>query len=138
MSTAPSPLQFPLGLKNLQADLHRAHAEYQALCRSLPWSVEPLPGWEAKINPNTEEIITPGREASPGYTPEQVAEEKRLWDTVRELSIALSTHPFWAGLEQGPARVDARMALKNHEDVLAAVTATAAADAGKDDVAQAA
>ena len=117
---AKDPYKFPDDLKQLQAQLHQAHADYQALCRALPWSVEPMPGWPPVKHPHTDEL-TGGREASPGYTPEQVAEERRLWDLVRELSIEVSTHPYWSKPERGPALVDARMALKSHKDVLAAV-----------------
>ena len=122
-SPPPDPYGFPYGLKQLQARLHQANAEYQALCRTLPWSVEPLPGWPPVKHPHTDEL-TGGREASPGYTPEQIAEERRLWDLVRELSIEVSTHPYWKKPEQGPGLVEARMALKNHPDVLGAAAGT--------------
>jgi hypothetical protein len=82
--------------------------------------VEPLPGWPGKEHPHTGEVI-PGREDSPGYTPEQAAEEKRLWELVRELSIAVSTHSYWNKPERGPELVEARMALKHHPDVMAAL-----------------
>ncbi|MFD3334651.1 hypothetical protein ACFWV1_18630 [Streptomyces sp. NPDC058700] len=120
------PYGFPEDLKSLQARLHQARAEYQALCRTLPWSVEPLPGWPGTVHPHTGEA-TGGREPSPGYTPEQAAEERRLWDLVRELSIAVSTHPYWSELELGPDLIAARMALKSHQDVRAAVTGVAEA-----------
>ncbi|MFE7547044.1 hypothetical protein [Streptomyces gardneri] len=118
--TPKDPYGFPDDLKQHQARLHQAHAEYQALCRTLPWSVEPMPGWAPVKHPHTDEL-TGGREASPGYTSEQVVEERRLWDLVRELSIAVSTHPYWSKPERGPELVAARMALKTHKDVLAAV-----------------
>ncbi|WP_435059747.1 hypothetical protein [Streptomyces sp. bgisy060] len=120
------PYGFPVDLKDLQAQLHKARAEYRVLIQTLPWSVEPLPGWPGKEHPHTGEVI-PGREDSPGYTPEQAAEEKRLWDLVRELSIVVSTHPYWIKPESGPALVEARMALKHHPDVVAAVDGLAAA-----------
>ncbi|MFD3565804.1 hypothetical protein [Streptomyces sp. NPDC058667] len=124
------PYGFPEDLKSLQARLHQARAEYRALCRALPWSVsvsvEPLPGWPGTVHPHTGKV-TGGREPSPGYTPEQAAEEQRLWDLVRELSVAVSTHPYWSELERGPELVKARMALKSHEDVTAAVTGVAEA-----------
>ncbi|OKJ62441.1 hypothetical protein [Streptomyces sp. CB02261] len=120
------PYGFPDDLKSLQARLHQARAEYQALCRALPWSVEPLPGWPGTVHPHTGEVAG-GREPSPGYTPEQAAEEKRLWDLVRELSVAVSTHAYWSKPERGPELIAARMALKSHEDVAAAVTGVAEA-----------
>ncbi|MFI9297554.1 hypothetical protein [Streptomyces gardneri] len=106
-------LPFPDDLIELQQRLHEARAEHTALCRALPWSVEPLPGWPGTAHPHTGEV-TGGREASPGYTPEQEAEEKRLWDLVRDLSIAVSTHPHWGTLAKDAGLVKARMELKQH------------------------
>ena len=104
---------FPDDLVDLQKRLHQARAGYSALCRTLPWSVVPLPGWAGEEHPHTG-VVTGGREDSPGYTKEQTAEEKRLWDLVRDLSIAVSTHPFWDTLPKDGAVVEARMALKHH------------------------
>ena len=120
------PYGFPDDLKQLQVQLHQARADHQVLCRALPWSVEPLPGWPGSVHPHTGEV-TGGREPSPGYSPEQVAEEQRLWDLVRDLSIAVSTHEYWAKPERGPELVAARMALKSHKDVLAAIAGVAEA-----------
>lgn len=58
---------FPDDLKKAQAELHRAYAEYRALCQTLPWSVVPLPGWPGQKHPHTDET-TPDRPDSPGYT----------------------------------------------------------------------
>ncbi|MGW4747275.1 hypothetical protein ACWEPR_20970 [Streptomyces sp. NPDC004290] len=107
---------FPADLTALQARLHQTRSEHEALVRTLPWSVEPMPGWAPKINDNTGDIIEPGREPSPGYTPEQIAEDARLRALVRDLSDQVSTHPFWGTLERGPQLVDARTALKSHSD----------------------
>ncbi|WP_030556684.1 hypothetical protein [Streptomyces exfoliatus] len=104
---------FPDDLIETQQRLHQARAEHTALCRALPWSVEPLPGWPGAAHPHTGEV-TGGRDASPGYTPEQEAEEKRLWDLIRELSIAVVTHPYWATLEKDAGLVKARTELKLH------------------------
>ncbi|MFH9728545.1 hypothetical protein ACH4M4_37210 [Streptomyces sp. NPDC017254] len=109
---ADTPL-FPDDLTAIQQRLHQARAEYTALCRALPWSVEPLPGWPGAVHPHTGKVAG-GRDASPGYTPEQEAEEKRLWDLVRELSVAVATHPHWATLEKGAGLVKARTELKLH------------------------
>ncbi|MFF3771156.1 hypothetical protein [Streptomyces sp. NPDC002232] len=108
---------FPADLTALQARLHQIRAEHEALVRTLPWSVEPMPGWAPKINDNTGDIIEPGREPSPGYTSEQIAEDTRLRALVRDLSDQVSTHPFWGTLERGPRLVDARTALKSHSDM---------------------
>ncbi|MEU3607068.1 hypothetical protein AB0E83_16710 [Streptomyces sp. NPDC035033] len=112
------PDGFPDDLKKAQAELRRARAAYRALCESLPWSVEPAAGWPGAEHPHTHEI-TAGRKDSPGYTPEQAVREKELLDRVRELSIAVSTHPYWDTVERGPKRVEERMRLKNHPAVLA-------------------
>ncbi|MFC9797254.1 hypothetical protein ACFVJI_32020 [Streptomyces sp. NPDC127584] len=117
---------FPADLTALQTRLHSARAELEALGRTLPWSVEPLPGWAPRINDNTGEVIKPGREPSPGYTPEQLAEDTRLRALVRDLSDQVSTHPYWGTFERGPKLVDARIALKSHPDVLAGLPAAAA------------
>ncbi|MFE2011342.1 hypothetical protein [Streptomyces sp. NPDC059491] len=117
---------FPADLTALQTRLHQARAELEAYSRTLPWSVEPMPGWGPKTNGNTGEITEPGREPSPGYTPDQLAEDTRLRALVRDLSDQVSTHPHWATLERGPALVDARIALKSHPDVLAGRPAAAA------------
>ena len=109
---------FPADLIDAQLRLHRARAEHSTLCRTLPWSVEPMSGWPGVEHPHTG-VVTGGREDSPGYTPEQAAEEKRLWDLVRELSIEVSTHAFWSTRE-GEALVAARMALKHHPDAVPA------------------
>ncbi|MFI8828588.1 hypothetical protein [Streptomyces sp. NPDC053431] len=106
-------LPFPDDLIQAQQRLHEAHAAYAALCRALPWSVEPLPGWPGTKHPHTDQVIG-GREPSPGYTPEQEAEERRLWELIRELSVQVCTHPYWDSLDKGPARVDARSRLKHH------------------------
>lgn len=116
---------FPADLTALQARLHQARAELEALGRTLPWSVEPMAGWGPKTNGNTGEVIKPGREPSPGYTPEQIAEDTRLRTLVRDLSDQVSTHPHWGTLERGPALVDARIALKSHPDILGRPAAAA-------------
>ncbi|MCX4987025.1 hypothetical protein [Streptomyces sp. NBC_00572] len=37
-----------------------------------------------------------------------------MWDLVWELSVAVSTHPYWATLEKDAGLVEARMELKQH------------------------
>ncbi|MFC9736201.1 hypothetical protein ACFWG5_34380 [Streptomyces hydrogenans] len=118
--------EFPDDLTKLQAELHRAYAEYRALCQTLPWSTEPLPGWPGVKHPHTDEVAA-GREDSPGYTPEQATAEAQLWARIQELSIEVSTHPYWSTLERGPKLVEARTALKHHDAVLAAVGGSAPA-----------
>ncbi|MFE0201083.1 hypothetical protein ACFW0I_35840 [[Kitasatospora] papulosa] len=108
---------YPSDLVHAQRRLHQARAEYEALCLALPWSVEPSVGWPGEEHPHTD-VITAGREDSPGFTDEQKADVARLRELVCELSIEVSTHPYWATLE-GEARVEARMVLKHHPDATA-------------------
>ncbi|MCZ7458826.1 hypothetical protein [Streptomyces sp. WMMC940] len=103
---------FPDELRDAQLRLHRARSAYRALCRELPWSVEPAEGWageEGHYSSYRREFPE-----SPGWSEEQRAEEARLRELVLTLSIEVSTHPYWAALE-GPDVVEARMALKHTE-----------------------
>ncbi|MFB7367439.1 hypothetical protein [Streptomyces hydrogenans] len=70
---------FDLFLKKLQDEPHRSYAEYRTPCRTLPWPTEPRPG---AAPPHTDEV-TAGRENNPGCTPEQAADEARLWARIR-------------------------------------------------------
>ncbi|MFD5428273.1 hypothetical protein [Streptomyces sp. NPDC127084] len=105
---------FPADLIDAQRRLHQTWAEYETLCAALPWSVEPLAGWPGTEHPYTGEI-TGGRDASPGYTPEQRAEVDQLRELLRELSATVATHPYWSTVETGE-RVAARMRLKSLPD----------------------
>ncbi|WP_351233898.1 hypothetical protein [Streptomyces sp. NPDC002133] len=107
---------FPPDLIDAQFRLHQARAEYEALCRSLPWSVEPAKGWPGEENPHTG-AVTGGREDSPGYTATQKTEVLRLRALLRELSLEVSTHPHWDSVE-AEKRMEARMALKHHPDAV--------------------
>ncbi|MEV1052428.1 hypothetical protein [Streptomyces sp. NPDC049887] len=103
---------FPDELRDAQLRLHRARSAYRALCRELPWSVQPAEGWtgeEGHYSSYRREFPE-----SPGWSEEQRAEEARLRELVLTLSIEVSTHPYWADLE-GPDVVKARMALKHAE-----------------------
>lgn len=101
---------FPDDLRAAQIRLHQATSELAALCRTLPWSVEPMAGWPGTEHPHTGEI-TGGREASPGWTDEQKQAVQRLRTERTDLSIRIATHPYWDSFK-GEARVDARQALK--------------------------
>ncbi|BDT39483.1 hypothetical protein [Streptomyces yaizuensis] len=100
---------FPGDLRDAQARLHEVRAEYGALCRELPWSAAPLPGWE-------DDRRHPGyrssRPDSPGYTPDQAAEVDRLHAQMLDLAQLIVTHKHWKGLS-GPTLVKARTALKH-------------------------
>ena len=85
---------FPDDLLTAQTRLHQAWAEHADLCRTLPWSVEPLDGWPGEAHPHTG-VVTGGREPSPGWTGEQKAQELRLRKECVDLSIAITVHPYW-------------------------------------------
>ncbi|QTA36670.1 hypothetical protein JHY03_68850 (plasmid) [Streptomyces sp. CA-256286] len=53
---------------------------------------------------------------SPDYTEAQHAEGARFRAELLELSITVSTHPFWDQVEQGQV-VDARMRLKGQHQL---------------------
>ncbi|MFF3787686.1 hypothetical protein [Streptomyces sp. NPDC001933] len=72
-----------------------------------------MPGWESDKQLHSNYISS--KPASPGYTEDQAAEVTRFRARLLELSITVSTHPFWESVEAGD-RVAARMALKHaHE-----------------------
>ncbi|MEV4917916.1 hypothetical protein AB0K47_14015 [Streptomyces tirandamycinicus] len=99
---------FPDELRDAQLRLHQARSAY----RALPWSVESAEGWtgeEGHYSGYRREFP-----ASPGWTEAQRAEEATLRERVLTLSIEVSTHPYWAGLDR-PEVVKARMALKHAE-----------------------
>lgn len=104
---------FPDDLRDAQLRLHQAGAAYRVLCRALPWSVEPAPGWEGDKQAYSGRRAS--RSASPGYTEQEKKKEGRLRGEVLQLSITVSTHPYWKTLETGTV-VAARMALKHIHD----------------------
>ncbi|MGW7467000.1 hypothetical protein ACWGJT_20400 [Streptomyces xantholiticus] len=102
--------QFQEDLRAAQVRLHQTTAELAALCRTLPWSVEPTPGWPGTEHPHTGEI-TGGREDSPGWSEEQRQAVKRLRVECTDLSIRITTQAYW-GTVEGEQRVQARSELK--------------------------
>jgi hypothetical protein len=103
---------FPQDLRDAQVALHETRAAYQEYAQSLPWSAVPMPGWEADKQLHSHYIS--GKADSPGYTEEQASEVARYQAELVRLSTAVSTHPYWATLDEGV--VEARMALKHaHE-----------------------
>lgn len=104
---------FPDDLRDAQLRLHQATAAYRALCRTLPWSVDPAPGREGEKQPYTD--YRTGKPASPGYTEQQKADETRLRRELLELAVAVTTHTHWTTVEYGSV-ADARMALKHIHD----------------------
>lgn len=104
---------FPHDLRDAQLALHRTRAAYDEYAKTLPWSAEPLPGWEADAQPQSG--YRSAKPDSPGYTPEQRAQVATFRAELLELSATVSTHPYWAQLGEGV--VAARVALKHaHEE----------------------
>ncbi|MFP1629897.1 hypothetical protein ACLB9X_33230 [Streptomyces sp. 5K101] len=101
---------FPDDLLAAQTRLHQATAELAALCRTLPWSVEPMDGWPGTEHPHTGEV-TGGREPSPGWTEEQKQAVKRLRMECTDLAVRIAAHPHWETVE-AEKRLEERMRLK--------------------------
>lgn len=103
---------FPEDLRDAQLALHQTRAAYEQYAATLPWSAEPMPGWEA--DKQLHSTYRSGKPDSPDYTPEQAAEVARYQTELLRLSTVVATHPYWASLDGGV--VAARMALKHaHE-----------------------
>ncbi|WEH37258.1 hypothetical protein PZB75_30175 [Streptomyces sp. AM 4-1-1] len=112
---------FPQDLRDAQLALHQTRAACEQYARTLPWSAEPMPGWES--DKQLHSGYRSAKPDSPGYTDEQREQMAQLRSELLELSIAVTTHPYWKGLS-GPDAVAARMALKHaHEQPTAADTA---------------
>ncbi|MEU2872812.1 hypothetical protein ABZ769_26985 [Streptomyces olivoreticuli] len=114
---------FPPDLRAAQLELHQARTALEELGKALPWSAEPMPGWTVRstLNARDDRVVT--RPASPGYTDEQKTELERLRERLLELSVTVSTHPFWKTVAPGQV-VGARMVLKRvHEQEEEAVGA---------------
>ncbi|MFG3532690.1 hypothetical protein ACGF8B_39160 [Streptomyces sp. NPDC047917] len=104
---------FPEDLRAAQLALHQTRTAYEQYATTLPWAAEPMPGWEG--DKQLHSSYRSHKEDSPGYTEEQAAEVARFRARLLELSITVSTHPFWDSVDVG-GRVEARMALKHaHE-----------------------
>lgn len=117
---------FPRDLRDAQLYLHHVRAAYAALCRTLPWSVEPADGWTGDKQLYSDYL--PEFPASPGYSAQQKAAEARLRSLLLDLSITVSTHPYWAMTENV---VEERMALKHTPGALTQPPAEGLADADR-------
>ena len=69
-------LDFPQDLRDSQEALHRTRAAYEQYAAALPWSAEPMPGWEGSKQLHSDD--RPSKPSSPGYTEEQRAEVARF------------------------------------------------------------
>ncbi|MFF8918443.1 hypothetical protein ACF08M_35360 [Streptomyces sp. NPDC015032] len=108
-----SKYNFPQDLRAAQLALLETRAAYKQYATTLPWSAEPMPGWEG--DKQLHSSYQSRKEDSPGYTPQQAAEVVRFQAELLRLSIEVATHEYWQSLS-GPELVDARMALQHaHE-----------------------
>jgi hypothetical protein len=98
---------FPDDLLTAQRDLHRVTAELRATYASLPWSVEPSPGWVREDRYRKVEFPD-----SPGWTDEEKARVAELREELMRLTTLVYVHPYWSTLS-GPAVVAARSAIKH-------------------------
>ncbi|MFE5243215.1 MULTISPECIES: hypothetical protein [unclassified Streptomyces] len=112
---------FPQDLCDAQLALHQTRAAYERYARTLPWSAEPMPGWEG--DKQLHSGYRSAKPDSPGYTDEQRQKVARFRAELLELSTQVATHPFWATLERGDV-VEGRMVLQHaHEQPAAAEAA---------------
>ncbi|MFJ6463312.1 hypothetical protein ACIQM0_20145 [Streptomyces sp. NPDC091387] len=104
---------FPQDLREAQLSLHRTWSAYEQYARTLPWSAEPMSGWES--DKQLHSGYRSSKADSPGYTEEQHREVARLRLELLALSAVVSTHPFWSTLGRGDV-IQGRMTLKHaHE-----------------------
>ncbi|MEV6080975.1 hypothetical protein AB0L80_38640 [Streptomyces sp. NPDC052069] len=104
---------FPQDLRDAQLALHQTRAECEEYARTLPWSAEPMPGWET--DKQLHSTYVSAKPESPGYSDGQAQRIADYRARLLELSTTVSTHPFWETVGTGDV-VAARMALKHaHE-----------------------
>lgn len=97
---------FPSDL--LDAERERQHAANRraALAQALPWSVEPMAGFDDS------QIWRPRRrEASPGWSAGEAAQMAELHEVQMAKSAYVSGHAYWEAFS-GPDLVQRRMQLK--------------------------
>jgi hypothetical protein len=100
---------YPDDLLTAQRALHHVRAELDVLYGRLPYSVEPMEGWQ---RPEGYWLATsPPRTHSPGWSSQEQRDVTALRRRARELSAAIVTHAFWESVP-GPERPGARSALK--------------------------
>ncbi|XMN04554.1 hypothetical protein ACK8N7_00020 [Streptomyces griseobrunneus] len=104
---------FPQDLREAQLARHQTQAEYEQYATTLPWSAEPMAGWEG--DKQLHSGYRSSKPDSPGYTEEQRQQVAAYRARLLELSTQVLTHPFWESLK-GSDLFAARMQLKHvHE-----------------------
>lgn len=101
---------YPDDLIAAQQALTRVRADLTALYKRLPYSVEPMEGWQRPEG----YWLTASRAYpdSPGWTGQEQQEVAALRERERDLTTAIVTHAFWDDVA-GPERLDARSQLKH-------------------------
>ncbi|RLV64212.1 hypothetical protein STAN_7032 [Streptomyces sp. CBMAI 2042] len=104
---------FPQDLRDAQLALHQTQSEFQQYAKTLPWSAEPMAGWEG--DKPLHSSYRSSKPDSPGYTGEQRQQVAAYRARLLELSTQVVTHPFWQTLKGGDL-LAARMQLKHVHD----------------------
>ncbi|WP_411120331.1 hypothetical protein [Streptomyces sp. 058-1L] len=104
---------FPQDLRDAQLALHQTQAEYEKYATTLPWSAEPMAGWEG--DKQLHSGYRSSKPDSPGYTDEQHQQVAAYRAQLLKLGTQVLTHPFWETLK-GNDLFAVRMQLKHvHE-----------------------
>ncbi|GGT73423.1 hypothetical protein GCM10010207_83890 [Streptomyces atratus] len=79
--SSPSPenspaFDSPHDLRDAQLALHQTRAAYEEYAKTLPWSAEPMPGWEG--DKRLHSSYRSHMDDSPGYTEEQTTDSPAL------------------------------------------------------------
>ncbi|MFJ8762748.1 hypothetical protein [Streptomyces cyaneofuscatus] len=104
---------FPQDLRDAQLALHQTQSEFQQYARTLPWSAEPMAGWEG--DKQLHSGFRSSKPDSPGHTEEQRQQVAAYRARLLELSTQVVTHSFWETLK-GDDLFAARMQLKHVHD----------------------
>jgi len=104
---------FPQDLSDAQLGLHQTQSEFQQYAKALPWSAEPMAGWEGDNQLHSR--FRSSKPDSSGYTEEQRQQVAAYRARLLELSTQVVTHSFWETLK-GDDLFAAQMQLKHVHD----------------------
>ncbi|MFJ4806652.1 nucleic acid-binding protein [Streptomyces murinus] len=101
---------YPDDLIAAQQELTQVRDDLTALYKRLPYSVEPMEGWQ---RPEGYWLTTcRAYPDSPGWSEQEQREVGALRERECDLTAAIVTHAFWNDVA-GPERLDARSQLKH-------------------------
>jgi hypothetical protein len=86
---------FPEDLREAQLALHQTRAAYEQYAAGLPWSAEPMPGWDSERQPYTS--FRSGKADSPGYTQEQAAKVRAAPSSRRNVTGSAAADRYGDG-----------------------------------------